>query len=236
MIIMLVGVNDMLMAMGDPSYRPHSPLNPAFEKEQLHHAFVMIPSDKTAYHYSRMASWSIVKQLKNRYFVGRLDTDLPIQDTTGQVYLSWRENRMLASGVVNDAPDLARALEEYRLNLETIVDMAESHSARPIFVTQPTMWRSDLTEEEKNLLWLGWIGPSQSAKVSRYYSVSVLDKAMNQYNTELLEVCRKRNLKCLDLASHLQRDTTVFYDDDHFNEGGARKVAEFIAGHLGLEQ
>jgi len=36
----------------------------------------------------------------------------------------------------------------------------------------------------------------------------------------------------LDLASLLQKDTTVFYDDVHFNESGAEKVSNIIAQYF----
>jgi hypothetical protein len=45
-------------------------------------------------------------------------------------------------------------------------------------------------------------------------------------------VCRERGLECVDLAAKLPRDTSVFYDDCHFNESGARRVAEVLAEHL----
>ena len=35
-----------------------------------------------------------------------------------------------------------------------------------------------------------------------------------------------------DLAAHVPRDTTAFYDDVHFNESGARIVADLVTRHL----
>jgi hypothetical protein len=55
---------------------------------------------------------------------------------------------------------------------------------------------------------------------------------MALYNQRLLEVCRSRDIDCIDLASFVARDTTTFYDDCHFNEAGAEKVADIIASHI----
>ena len=37
---------------------------------------------------------------------------------------------------------------------------------------------------------------------------------------------------CLDLAAVLPKDTTIFYDDCHFNEHGAEVMAKELTRHL----
>jgi hypothetical protein len=48
---------------------------------------------------------------------------------------------------------------------------------------------------------------------------------MIEFNAETLAICADRGLSCFDLAAVLPSDTTIFYDDVHFNEQGARAVA-----------
>ena len=55
---------------------------------------------------------------------------------------------------------------------------------------------------------------------------------MGMYNETLLTVCRNRRIECIDLESSLPKDTTVFYDDVHFNVSGSRKVAEIVSNYL----
>lgn len=55
---------------------------------------------------------------------------------------------------------------------------------------------------------------------------------MGRYNETLSKVCRAQHVECIDLASLLPKDTSVFYDDIHFNEEGADKVAEILAQHM----
>ena len=43
-------------------------------------------------------------------------------------------------------------LEEYRLRIEDIIQECESRGIRCLYLTQPSMWRSDLDEDEKKLL------------------------------------------------------------------------------------
>jgi hypothetical protein len=96
-----------------------------------------------------------------------------------------------------------------------------------ILMTQPTLWRTDLTPAEKDLLWFGW-GPQRKF----FYSIEALIEGMSAYNNKLLEICQQRQVECIDLAHTLPADTTVFYDDVHFNESGARQVTQVIANYL----
>jgi hypothetical protein len=98
---------------------------------------------------------------------------------------------------------------------------------RLILMTQPTMWYSGLSQEEKDLLWSGR-GPNGQY----YYSLEALIQGMSIYNERLLEICRQRQVECIDLASALPKDTTVFYDDVHFNESGAVQVASIVADYI----
>lgn len=59
-----------------------------------------------------------------------------------------------------------------------------------------------------------------------------LQRGLDSYNEIMLDMCKERNAECLDLASALPKDKSVFYDDVHFTEVGARLVAEEIATYL----
>jgi hypothetical protein len=39
-------------------------------------------------------------------------------------------------------------------------------------------------------------------------------------------------VECIDLATTLEKDTTVFYDDVHFNESGAQKVSKTVSNYF----
>jgi hypothetical protein len=120
-----------------------------------------------------------------------------------------------------------------RDNLRAIARSAALHHARIVFVTQPFLWRDDLPPDLQRLLWLGGVGPFQKEAGHEYYSVSALAAGMDAYNRTLLATCRRiPGAVCVDLAALLPKDTTVFYDDVHFNEAGSRRVAEILAERL----
>lgn len=161
--------------------------------------------------------------------------DLPedqVQDDAGRIYEQWRRHRREASALRSELPDLGPALLEYARNLHTIVDVAERRGVRVVFTTQPVMWHAEVGPEERELLWLGGVGPFQSEPGHEYYSVEALAEGMARYNATLLEVCASRRLGCVDLAAALARDTSAFYDLCHFNEGGSRRVAALLSEHF----
>jgi hypothetical protein len=143
--------------------------------------------------------------------------------------VTWRKHRHEAAKLINKLPDLSSALEEYARNINKMVEIAQKNSIRLIFITQPTLWKPDLSADLDALLWLGGIGDFQMENHPSYYSPEALATGIQKYNDTLLNICQKRHLECVDLASILQKDTTVFYDDVHFNESGARKVSEVLS-------
>ena len=135
-----------------------------------------------------------------------------------------------ADGSVATLPDLELGLTEYRARIRAIASECRSRYARCVFVTQPSMWRSDLTPQEEALLWSGWVGGVSGSE--GYLSVDDLARAMQTYNRTLLDVCREDSLECFDLAPSVPKNIDAFLDDVHFNESGARIVAELLTDYI----
>ena len=144
-------------------------------------------------------------------------------------YVQIRRNMRAESSIVS-LPSLEVGLHEYRTRIQALSGECQYIGIRCIFLTQPSMWRHDLSEEEKDLMWFGWVG-REFAPLG-YLSISDAAMAMDIYNDELLGMCTRISLECFDLASVIPKTKFSFYDDAHFNEGGARLVAYFIAKYL----
>jgi hypothetical protein len=134
--------------------------------------------------------------------------------------------------MLDELPELGPALKEYSTNLEAIIALARAQSIRVILMTQPTLWRGDLSKAAIDSLWLGGIGDFQLQRGNPYYSVAALTNGMRQFNEALLDVCHRHQGECLDLAGKIPKDSTVFYDDAHFTEHGAQRVAEEVSRYL----
>jgi hypothetical protein len=127
-------------------------------------------------------------------------------------------------------PNLHIGLQEYAQRVRNLEHECHARGLRCVFLTQPALWRADLSPDDQRLLWMGWVG--WRAHRRGYASAADLARAMDAYNQTLLSVCGEDHLECYDLASFIPKDTSAFYDDCHFNIGGARMAAQFLAAHL----
>lgn len=229
-IIMLVGINDLSRRLSeDERYDPDFLNRPGYEEELQMLAFSISPVKCSLIkpYYKRTALWYLARKFRYRFFsYGQ------IQDSEGRYLINWRNHRQNALAIRRALPDLTSALNEYSRNLNIIIDLAEERSVRLIMLTQPTIWRADLPKRLRDLLWFGIVGRFRQGHRREYYSVEALAEGMRMYNETLIRTCRVRGAEYLDLASFLQRDTTVFYDDCHFNECGADSVAEAITRYM----
>lgn len=140
------------------------------------------------------------------------------------------QTNVRAAGPVLPVPDLSLNLKEYAQRVRALEEQCRVRHLRCVCLTQPSIYRSDLSPEDEHLLWMGKIG--HAGNIVGYASSGELRIAMNAFNETLLDVCREDHLECYDLAAAIPKDTSAFYDDFHFNIGGARMVADFVADRL----
>jgi lysophospholipase L1-like esterase len=223
-VVFLIGINDLSKRLSrDVEYDPNFFDKPYAEKKLVAETFIgskHILVDGP--YYKRTVLWQLLRSMLNNN----------VQDDTGEIYISWRDHRQNAKEIRNELPSLSSALDEYARNINNIIEVAKEKTVRLIFMTQPTIWKPDLPENLNALLWLGGIGDFQRESGKPYYSVEALEKGIKAYNETLLRICREKGIECLDLASLLEKDTTVFYDDVHFNESGARKISMHLSEYI----
>lgn len=119
------------------------------------------------------------------------------------------------------------------MRLLALGDRCRDLEMRCLFLTQPTLWRVGMNAEEQSLMWAGATGTNGGfGSPKGYVSVDDMARAMDAYNQVLLSVCQEAGLECYDLASHIPKNTTAFWDDMHFNEQGARTVAQTLTDYL----
>ena len=120
-------------------------------------------------------------------------------------------------------PDLGPLLDTYERRLCQVIQLSKQSGKRLIMATQPTIWHKDLDPETERYLLCGWI------KENVYFDQGSLAIAMEAFNERLKKTCSREGIQCVDLAAALPKNTEVFYDDCHFNEEGARRVAALWA-------
>jgi hypothetical protein len=228
-IVVLTGVNNFLRPLieadhYDPCFWDHYEY---WENRLIRGAFAKMPYFKIKFrfrpgYYDETAIGCLVKRFQYRYLQRTLYRD------KREGLLILRNDRHRASKL-DTLPDLTAGLQEYMRNLHAMIDLAAARSIRIVFMTQPTLWKKNMTEQEERLLWNGWTG---SRKAGRYYTAEALHAGMEQYNDKLKKVCQARKVECIDLDAILPKDTSVLYDDCHFTEYGARLAADIISRYL----
>jgi len=222
-VIVLVGFNDFMGNLGEVknNFSNITDKETYNEIEEMRWAFYRIPFNKRPFSYKSTVIWFLARRLKDI-----IEQREKIQDPLGNIYQKLRKKRQDALEILETLPDLQPALQEYARNINIIIDLAQNNLVRLIFLTQPSIWREDLSLEEKNLLWWGDAGDG------KYYSAGALNEGMDKFNAKIIEICRLRGIEYIDLAHSLAKDTSVFYDDAHFNENGSRLVAEAVFKYL----
>lgn len=223
MVIFLVGVNDLYL---DLLFKG-APTQEAAERS-AGYLGDLPPGTRARFlypYYRRLELFQLIGQsglaVKQRF--GQEERPLDLVELPVE-----RERR--AAGPIVPLPDLHAGLKEYRQRLLALAKRCRTLELRCLFLTQPSMWRSDLSPAEQRVLWAGRVG--RWPNYMGYVAAGDLAQGMAAFNHTLLDVCEQNALECYDLASHIPKDTSAFYDDVHFNEAGARLVAQNLKEYL----
>ncbi|MYD70462.1 MAG: hypothetical protein F4W89_06930 [Acidobacteria bacterium] len=238
-VILLVGINDLLLRLRlDLDYRPLAEESIEYHRSLERRAFAVrrtfrlapLAGDPALPRFARTALGSLLYEASIVAGLTEPGWADDIQDSAGSFYVRNRQRRQRASAIRSVPPDLGTALIEYAENLRFIIAAAERRDTDVVLVTQPSLYGPALSPTLRELLWLGRV--ERSSADNEYYSVGALATALGRYNETLLTVCATARIGCIDLAAKLPKDTTVFYDDVHFNEAGSRQVATKVVAHL----
>jgi len=228
-VVMLVGVNDLMLVLGKgDAYDPRGLDAPGARERTLPRAFEVLPRELDPVGFPRSTElWRrVLAPLKARL------SPPQAQDDAAEIYTTWRRHRREASRWIDELPDLAPALDEYERNVRAMASLCREAGARALFVTQPCLWSADPTPEQEALFWMGGVGDYQKTPGAAYYTAPALARGLAAFNERLRLVCAELGVDCLDLAALIPPDDAAFYDDVHFNEEGARRVASAIADVL----
>lgn len=120
-----------------------------------------------------------------------------------------------------DAETTPVGLGHYARNVVSLAGTCKEHGIRPLFATQPTLLSANSTPEELRAYWGCHSGGYRTSAAN---FVALL-AAVNEH---LIATCRNRGYACADVASVVPKGFASFYDHVHFNEAGARRVAEAL--------
>lgn len=153
----------------------------------------------------------------------------PFQDPSGEWIEERRQLRRPASKI-DTLPELTSGLEGFEARLVAITELCVRRGVRTVLSTQAVLWRHDLEPAGETLLWTGW-----TRDRSAFYTAGALRAGMEAFNRRVASVAARRTLELVDVAP-LSGELSSFYDDCHFTEAGARRVAELMSNQLALQR
>ncbi|MDH3520984.1 MAG: GDSL-type esterase/lipase family protein [Myxococcales bacterium] len=233
-VILLLGANDIMRRLAeDDRYDPQAWARPEAREALLAAAFQIYPSAHARrFGLAESAIGSLLTRWWLRREAQRDAAEIQMQGVRGENYARWREFRASTPELRARLPDLAPALQEYASNLEAIARVARGNGARVILMAQPALYQPDLPQRYEQLLWMGGVGDFNREAGHAYYTAAAMAEAFERYNAVLLDFCARADLECIDLSRIVPRDLSSFYDDVHFNESGADRVARAVFEHL----
>lgn len=91
-------------------------------------------------------------------------------------------------------------IPEYLGRIGKLHDICRDNGIKPIFVTQPKF------DDDSAYSW----------------------QVMLRYNDSLISWCRERNVPCIDLGRSMPKEIRYYYDQVHYTNAGAAKVADLL--------
>lgn len=130
--------------------------------------------------------------------------------------------------------DQFRSLKPYQQHLKRLADLIHHTGAKGLYLTQPTLYKAEASEAEKNLLSIQITQclTKHSYWNQEYPSVTSLASAMKAYNQAMAKVATEYGIHLLDLDGAIPKDTNYFSDDCHWTPRGTEQVADLIAREL----
>ena len=108
-------------------------------------------------------------------------------------------------------------LSQFDNELRALHDFAQQYQARLVLCTQPTIYRTNMSPADEQLLWM-----------MGNYTPGSKRRKMDLVNAHIRKAAAEFGAGLVDLDRELPRTTEVFYDDCHFNVHGAEMVAEAV--------
>lgn len=215
LIIILTGANDVLYKLSrKDDWRP-------FDESEFSSSESYTFSVSPGYTFKSTIIYRMYKTISMKF------KKTQPQDQIGNTLLENRLNRQNAQNWITKLPDLDEALEDYGKILERVIELSKKRNSTVLFMTQPYLWKADMTPEENASLWMTYdFGDN-------YYPVETMIYSMDKFNKKLLDICKKNNeIFCIDLEKKVPKTLRYVYDDMHFNEKGANFVSREISTFL----
>ena len=127
-----------------------------------------------------------------------------------------------------------KSLDDFSKYMGTLIELVQNDGAKVVLVSQPYLYKSEMSDEEKNLLWMN---SGMCLENGKYPNSETMALAMDAYNAKTAKLADTYHVAFVHGEPALPKDLTCFVDDVHYTPLGAKKLAETIAkGIITLEK
>ena len=123
----------------------------------------------------------------------------------------------------------ASGSRQFTTNVVSLIGVCNAHGLEVLFVTQPTLLKTDMTDEEHSVCWM--LRTEYEGRVYRM-TPGAARSSFGAYNRLLVDTCEQHKVANADLFTAMDGSLDYFYDDVHFNDAGADFAARFVADRL----
>ncbi len=218
LVIALIGANELNMSLRS-DYNPLGLDDPAVMKKYLQQSFEVIPRKIRNYRglelYKLIRSFFKEKPYLNCRILGRdLSKDYSYQEyENGSWLMDLRLKRRRAKKVSlpkGKEASLLIGFDEYRRNIKTLHDLGQKHGVKVLFLTQPDLTLSQLSETEEDLMQGGSLKTIIPGS-DEYLLVSEVRRGQNLLNQVLLKTGEDNNLTVMNLSLLISPHHDSFY-------------------------
>ncbi len=160
-----------------------------------------------------------------RFLLRRSDSaEMPaagkVEEIDGKYYSG--QNDSLNRKSLRTFPGPIQVSAEFAEAAERLLAVCQQNKLRCIFLSQPNAYDPSIEPALRQRLWMTPPGADFTLSLEQMAAFATA------YNNYLMQNLRGQGAEVCDVAKALKPTTAFFYDDCHYNEGGARAVAESV--------
>jgi lysophospholipase L1-like esterase len=120
--------------------------------------------------------------------------------------------------------DGGQILEEFRMNLQTFINICKARRITPVLMTQFNRYRADPDPKIREAM----AGFEKDSKISGQQFKEIYDR----FNEAVRQVGRQNGILVIDLARLIPQEPQYMYDVVHLNTTGSKLAAQLISEQL----
>jgi hypothetical protein len=121
------------------------------------------------------------------------------------------------------------AFETFKQNETSLVKYILSDSAQCLLVIQPSLYYENAADSVNRKFWFGKYLCNEIKNGNKIYpDVSSMKMEMDSFTNAVNDVAIKNGAHVLNANEKIPKSTAYFYDDVHYTDAGAQKLAESV--------